>query len=46
MFKGGGVGVEDGGFDAKLCAGFAPTGDSVEDFAENDFCRSGLEAEA
>ena len=46
MLKGCGVDVDGGGFDAELFAGIAPTGDGVEDFAEDDFGLGRFQAEA
>ena len=46
MFKGTGVGVEGGCFEAELASGFAPAGNSRKNLTENLFRFRGLETKA
>ena len=46
MFKGTGVGVEGGCFEAELASGFAPAGNSRKNLTENLFRFGGIETEA
>ena len=46
MFKGTGVGVEGGCFEAELSSGFAPAGNSRKNLTENLFRFGGLETKA
>src|SRR5439155_26817822 len=43
MFKGTGVGVEGGCFEAELASGFAPAGNSRKNLTENPFRFGGVE---
>src|SRR5947199_10274791 len=46
MFKGTGVGIEDGCFEAELASGFAPAGNGRKNLMENLFRFGSLETKA